>query len=1192
MNASIVIPCYNSEEYIELCLAALIKQTVTPKEIIVVDSSTDSTPDIIKNKFPNVHLHHLEKQTMPGAARNIGIGLATGDIIIFTDSDAVAESDWIEKHIQLHQNNPNTTLFGGAILNQNPEHLFSRLSYMSEFTGYFKQDIAEERSIVPSVNMSVKREELKQSGVLMPETSLPGGEEVFFCNELIRQGHIVKFDPAPAIKHINRTTWKAYTSHMKSSGFGAGVVAAGHKVNFDFISKLGPLAILAAPVRLMLVMKRLFCSDKKSFAESILYSPLILWGMIIHMWHYYLGATESKPTSRISAALIPLIIITTITISLGTAASKRMSSDPSCYLNYGKMLANGDIFFQSLAAKTAHNLGCTFNESVMHGYIFQNSDGNLYPFVTIGFPAILAICIKALGLEYAGLTNIILLPLFLFLYMLILHRLIPDKYATEKKWVPAGSAIILFIIFQEISISWVGTYRELSSMIFAFSAIAIATYNPNTRKALCIQSLSAGLCIGIATIIRETSLLVIIPACLIILTNKQKSRSSFISRGIIIGLLAMTGLGIGIAPQLATNQVQRGSFTGKQFEAATHNLVPTTQVTDAKKGAESTAGFSYANFQRKIPQRMAIYHQTFQYYLLFFLLGLIIIISRKYHRLATATLIPATAYFFVYSAFDQYPGIPRYEMMIYIFAIPIIALGIISTFGIIIKTSRIKEPQKLINFMLSVLVILLCIGSMIKTRISPPINSVSIGDIKYFRQALDKHIDSNSIILCELSIRDYIEYLTDGSTASIQHFLERDVSIRHLSNYCDKEDINLFFFNAKNNDIHSTPYAINEIKGLLEAEANLTLAYSTPTNTDFRRTITGEGTSLFLISPFTNKVSEICLTNKYISSAHAIIDIGSFPDTNITTITSNSTNYHIQANENRFLVINIPQNTNTNIRISTTAPHRNNPIIKITPRNAAISWSIGFDCSENFILGDGWFDSKKPSANGNSRRLPIYSSLILESLSRIYDEKVSLFLSSYPMIKSERLKIDISYSNDERNWIPAKTAYYSNGTISGFLLKDVSIDQPIYIRNKTNARVYIHTLSTGNAVSTKELSTLREQNSNEVWSFLRIPVQADLPITVAESYLPPQFDSTTEEAIIPLFKLPLSLNKKLTAGANNILIEPIFHSGFYSPEKTGRWTTPEAKLILPPTIIADGGTVILYIQDNKPITAKATEVSI
>lgn len=82
---SIIVPNYNKEEYINDCLSSIFNQTYTNYEVIFIDDgSTDKSVEIAKNY--NVNLLHT-KHTHAGGARNKGLEIATGDYIIFLDSD-------------------------------------------------------------------------------------------------------------------------------------------------------------------------------------------------------------------------------------------------------------------------------------------------------------------------------------------------------------------------------------------------------------------------------------------------------------------------------------------------------------------------------------------------------------------------------------------------------------------------------------------------------------------------------------------------------------------------------------------------------------------------------------------------------------------------------------------------------------------------------------------------------------------------------------------------------------------------------------------------------------------------------------------------------------------------------------------------------------------------------------------------
>ncbi len=95
---SIIIPCYNVENYIMRCFESLKNQTIGIENlelIFIDDASTDHTWEIlsqIEADYPqNVVLTHFEENQRQGGARNFGLSIAKGEYIGFVDAD-----DWVE----------------------------------------------------------------------------------------------------------------------------------------------------------------------------------------------------------------------------------------------------------------------------------------------------------------------------------------------------------------------------------------------------------------------------------------------------------------------------------------------------------------------------------------------------------------------------------------------------------------------------------------------------------------------------------------------------------------------------------------------------------------------------------------------------------------------------------------------------------------------------------------------------------------------------------------------------------------------------------------------------------------------------------------------------------------------------------------------------------------------------------------
>ena len=88
---SVVVPCYNCEDYIERCIRSVLAQSHTEWELILVDNnSTDSSLEVLKKfeaEYPNQIRVFVEPRKGACAARNTGLKHARGGWIQFLDAD-------------------------------------------------------------------------------------------------------------------------------------------------------------------------------------------------------------------------------------------------------------------------------------------------------------------------------------------------------------------------------------------------------------------------------------------------------------------------------------------------------------------------------------------------------------------------------------------------------------------------------------------------------------------------------------------------------------------------------------------------------------------------------------------------------------------------------------------------------------------------------------------------------------------------------------------------------------------------------------------------------------------------------------------------------------------------------------------------------------------------------------------------
>lgn len=114
---SIIIPIYNVEQYVEQCIKSVITQSMKDIEIICVnDCGQDNSMRIVERyaaKDNRIKILHHKNNKGLGPARNTGLKYASGEYVMFLDSD-----DWLEKdaceiaYKQISQNNNDFTFFG------------------------------------------------------------------------------------------------------------------------------------------------------------------------------------------------------------------------------------------------------------------------------------------------------------------------------------------------------------------------------------------------------------------------------------------------------------------------------------------------------------------------------------------------------------------------------------------------------------------------------------------------------------------------------------------------------------------------------------------------------------------------------------------------------------------------------------------------------------------------------------------------------------------------------------------------------------------------------------------------------------------------------------------------------------------------------------------------------------------------
>jgi GT2 family glycosyltransferase len=221
VRCSVIIPSYNSESTIVACLESVLVQDINePYEVIMVDSSSDATPELVREKFPSVRLKHFERRVGSGTARNIGVEMARGDILAFTDSDCVVESDWLRLMVGMHEKCPEYAAVGGPITNGNPQHVISWAGYLAEFNQFLpKNEDCRDAEHIPTSNVSFKCYVFERYGGF-PGDEFVKHEDMLFSWWLHNAGEKFLYHPAIRSAHCHRTKLNDYLHHQFNIGQG------------------------------------------------------------------------------------------------------------------------------------------------------------------------------------------------------------------------------------------------------------------------------------------------------------------------------------------------------------------------------------------------------------------------------------------------------------------------------------------------------------------------------------------------------------------------------------------------------------------------------------------------------------------------------------------------------------------------------------------------------------------------------------------------------------------------------------------------------------------------------------------------------------------------------------------------------------------------------------------------------------
>jgi len=115
LRISVIIPVYNGERYLAETIASALTQSVSPAEIIIIDDgSIDGSAEVAAAFGARVRTY-AQPNAGPGAARNLGVQLAQGDLLAFLDADDLWLPDKLAHQLAYLTANPLQDMVFGQV---------------------------------------------------------------------------------------------------------------------------------------------------------------------------------------------------------------------------------------------------------------------------------------------------------------------------------------------------------------------------------------------------------------------------------------------------------------------------------------------------------------------------------------------------------------------------------------------------------------------------------------------------------------------------------------------------------------------------------------------------------------------------------------------------------------------------------------------------------------------------------------------------------------------------------------------------------------------------------------------------------------------------------------------------------------------------------------------------------------------
>ena len=219
---SLYIAAYNAEKTIEKSINSILRQTLKPKEIIIInDCSTDKTLNLLK-KFNQIKIINNKKNYGLAKSRNIALKYSKYNFLASIDSDVVCKKNWLETLFNTMEKK-NADLIGGKLIDK-----FIKEPANHWRSYYLKQNWGDKQINNPQfifgANFLLNKKKIKNLNIKYNETFRTNGEDVNFSKVLKSKNCNLYYEPRALCYHYQFDDVTSLSKrYWRYSYYGAGL---------------------------------------------------------------------------------------------------------------------------------------------------------------------------------------------------------------------------------------------------------------------------------------------------------------------------------------------------------------------------------------------------------------------------------------------------------------------------------------------------------------------------------------------------------------------------------------------------------------------------------------------------------------------------------------------------------------------------------------------------------------------------------------------------------------------------------------------------------------------------------------------------------------------------------------------------------------------------------------------------------